>query len=167
MKIDYRKQIKVDGESMLLDILDTAGQDEYSALRDSYIRTGNVFILIYSITDRGSFEDIQFFYESVLRIKDNDSCGFILVGNKTDLENHRTVTFQEGQDLANILKALFFESSARSRMNITEIFEYAARIGPQYAVDSRIQRLERSKQRLRLWQFLERKRIKKAVTYNL
>ena len=58
----YRKQVCIDGETCMLDILDTAGQDEYSAMRDQYMRTGQGFLLIYAITSRGSFDETKSFY---------------------------------------------------------------------------------------------------------
>lgn len=54
----------------LLDILDTAGQEEYSAMREQYMRTGEGFLLVYSIIDRNSFEEIQTFHQQILRVKD-------------------------------------------------------------------------------------------------
>ena len=57
----YRKQVTIDNETCLLDILDTAGQEEYSAMRDQYMRTGQGFILTYAITSRQSFDEINVF----------------------------------------------------------------------------------------------------------
>ncbi len=71
---------------MLIDLLDTAGQEEYSALRDQYVRSGGGFLLMYSIISRSSFEEVQVFYEQVKRSKDEDRPeGIVLVGNKCDL----------------------------------------------------------------------------------
>ena len=53
----YRKQIDVDGEAIMLDILDTAGQEEFSALRDSYMRTGDGFVLVYAVNSSTSIYD--------------------------------------------------------------------------------------------------------------
>ena len=55
----YRKQIKVDGIPATVDIVDTAGQEEFNAMRDSWIRNGKGFLLVYSITNRGSFEELE------------------------------------------------------------------------------------------------------------
>jgi len=54
----YRKQCVIDEEVALLDVLDTAGQEEYSAMREQYMRTGEGFLLVYSITSRNSFEEM-------------------------------------------------------------------------------------------------------------
>eukprot|EP00034_Subulatomonas_tetraspora_P001159 GABW01001448.1.p1 GENE.GABW01001448.1~~GABW01001448.1.p1 ORF type:complete len:126 (+),score=14.46 GABW01001448.1:68-445(+) len=55
----YRKQVEIDGTPCMLDILDTAGQEEYSALRDQYMKTGQGFVLVYSITSPTSYEALQ------------------------------------------------------------------------------------------------------------
>ena len=65
-------QVTIDDETCLLDILDTAGQEEYSAMRDQYMRTGQGFLCVYSITSKGSFEEIASFREQILRVKDAD-----------------------------------------------------------------------------------------------
>ena len=88
----YRKQCVIDDEVALLDVLDTAGQEEYSAMREQYMRTGEGFLLVYSITSRQSFEEIVTFQQQILRVKDKDYFPIIVVGNKCDLENERQVS---------------------------------------------------------------------------
>jgi small GTP-binding protein len=76
----------------LLDVLDTAGQEEYSAMREQYMRTGEGFLLVYSITSRQSYEEILVFQQQILRVKDKDYFPIIVVGNKCDLEGERQVS---------------------------------------------------------------------------
>jgi GTPase KRas len=90
----YRKQCVIDEEVALLDVLDTAGQEEYSAMREQYMRTGEGFLLVYSITSRQSFEEIMTFQQQILRVKDKDYFPIIVVGNKCDLEGDRQVSKQ-------------------------------------------------------------------------
>jgi GTPase KRas protein len=90
----YRKQCVIDDEVALLDVLDTAGQEEYSAMREQYMRTGEGFLLVYSITSRQSFEEIMTFQQQILRVKDKDYFPIIVVGNKCDLEGERQVSKQ-------------------------------------------------------------------------
>merc|ERR1712010_395827 len=111
----YRKQVVIDNNSCLLEILDTAGQEEFTALRDQWIRDCEGFVLIYSITSRPSFEQISVF-------KDQDRIPMMLVGNKCDLEEKREVSTQEGQDLARAFGANFKEASAKTRVNVEEAF---------------------------------------------
>jgi GTPase KRas len=84
----------IDTEDALLDVLDTAGQEEYSAMREQYMRTGEGFLLVYSITSRQSFEEIMTFQQQILRVKDKDYFPIIVVGNKCDLEGERQVSKQ-------------------------------------------------------------------------
>jgi GTPase KRas protein len=81
----------------LLDVLDTAGQEEYSAMREQYMRTGEGFLLVYSITSRQSFEEILTFEQQILRVKDKDYFPMIVVGNKADLEGEREVSTEGEQ----------------------------------------------------------------------
>jgi GTPase KRas protein len=118
----YRKQVTIDAETCLLDILDTAGQEEYSAMRDQYMRTGQGFILVYAIISRASFDEISSFREQILRVKDKDKVPMVLVGNKSDLESDRQVTTAEGQNLAKQFGCPFMESSAKTRTNVEEVF---------------------------------------------
>eukprot|EP01132_Coremiostelium_polycephalum_P010389 gene10389-12760_t len=118
----YRKQVTIDEETCLLDILDTAGQEEYSAMRDQYMRTGQGFLCVYSITSRSSYDEIASFREQILRVKDKDRVPMILVGNKCDLDYERQVTISEGQDLAKSFNCPFMETSAKSRINVEESF---------------------------------------------
>nr|XP_054757400.1 GTPase HRas-like [Lytechinus pictus] len=66
----YRKQVVIDGETCLLDILDTAGQEEYSAMRDQYMRTGEGFLCVFAINNEKSFEDVNLYREQIKRVKD-------------------------------------------------------------------------------------------------
>ena len=95
----YRKQCVIDDEVALLDVLDTAGQEEYSAMREQYMRTGEGFLLVYSITSRQSFEEIMTFQQQILRVKDKDYFPIIVVGNKCDLESERQVSTEGGSSL--------------------------------------------------------------------
>jgi len=118
----YRKQVTIDEETCLLDILDTAGQEEYSAMRDQYMRTGQGFICVYAITSRSSFDEITSFREQILRVKDADKVPMVIAGNKADLESERQVSRAEGTDLARSFSAPFMETSAKTRVNVEESF---------------------------------------------
>lgn len=65
----------------MLDILDTAGQEDYSAMRDQYMRTGQGFYCVYDITSRTSFDEIASLHDMILRVKDADNVPMVLVGN--------------------------------------------------------------------------------------
>jgi GTPase KRas protein len=121
----YRTSISVDGEMISLDILDTAGQEEYSALRDQYMRSGDGYVIVYSITSTSSFLEANGFREQLYRVLDKDLTEFIpivLCGNKCDLESERQVQKIEAEKIAEEWKVLFFETSAKTQINITETF---------------------------------------------
>ncbi|WAQ92488.1 hypothetical protein PtA15_16A396 [Puccinia triticina] len=118
----YRKQCVIDEEVALLDVLDTAGQEEYSAMREQYMRTGEGFLLVYSITSRNSFEEISTFHQQILRVKDKDYFPVIVVANKCDLEYERQVGAHEGRELARHFGCRFIETSAKQRINVDEAF---------------------------------------------
>lgn len=118
----YRKQVTIDEETCLLDILDTAGQEEYSAMRDQYMRTGQGFLCVYSLTNRGSFEEIRAFREQILRVKDCDRVPMVIVGNKLDLEAERVVSKEEGKELAADFKCPWMETSAKARIRVEDCF---------------------------------------------
>ncbi|GAA5951292.1 hypothetical protein JCM8115_005111 [Rhodotorula mucilaginosa] len=118
----YRKQCMIDEEVALLDVLDTAGQEEYSAMREQYMRTGEGFLLVYSITSRNSFDEISTFHQQILRVKDKDYFPVVVVANKADLEHERQVGTHEGQALAKHFGCRFIETSAKQRMNVDEAF---------------------------------------------
>jgi len=123
----YRKQCMVDDEVALLDVLDTAGQEEYGAMREQYMRTGEGFLLVYSITSRNSFEEISTFHQQILRVKDKDTFPVIIVANKADLEYERQVGANEGRDLAKHFGCKFIETSAKQRTNVDEAFSILVR----------------------------------------
>ncbi|CAN6666359.1 ras-like protein 1 [Trichomonascus vanleenenianus] len=118
----YRKQCVVDDQLAILDVLDTAGQEEYSAMREQYMRTGEGFLLVYSITSRSSFEEVAAFYQQILRVKDRDQFPVVIVGNKSDLETERQVSYEEGMQLARQFNCKFIETSAKHRINVEEGF---------------------------------------------
>jgi GTPase KRas protein len=118
----YRKQCVIDGEVALLDVLDTAGQEEYSAMREQYIRTGEGFMLVYSIASRQNFEEILTFQQQILRVKDKDYFPIIIVGNNCSREAEREVSFEEGESLARSFGCKFFETDVKSGKNVENAF---------------------------------------------
>lgn len=73
-------------------VLDTAGQEEFSAMREQYMRSGEGFLLVFSVTDHSSFDEILKFHRQILRVKDRDEFPMLMVGNKADLDHHRSVS---------------------------------------------------------------------------
>lgn len=148
---------------MILDILDTVGKEDYLTLRDDYIRSGDVYLILYSVVDRESFVEAKQYKEYIAQIKESEQLPVVLVGNKTDLESKRQVSTEEGKDLANRWNVLFFETSAKFGKNVDKLFYEAAKIAVQCSISHRILSLEMQTEHLKKWQFLKKKRTKKEV----
>ena len=122
----YRTTINVNNQDIILNILDTAGQEEFYALRDQYIRSGDGYIIVFSITSVTSFLEVNAIKEQlnmILDVDDNTLIPIILVGNKCDLEEYRQVQSSDAQRLAEEWKVKYFETSAKNKTNIHKIFE--------------------------------------------
>jgi GTPase KRas protein len=118
----------------MLEVLDTAGQEDYISLRDQWIRDGEGFVLVYSISSRASFQQLRSFYNQIRRVKESSgSPGYansptfgpspvMLVGNKCDRVTEREVSTQEGSSLARELGCDFVEASAKNCVNVEKAF---------------------------------------------
>ena len=94
----YRKLVEVDGEPAYMDILDTAGQEEFSSMQDEFFRQGKGFLLIYSIISKDSFEHAKTLRDKIKRARDDPDkkLALVLCGNKCDLEIQRQVQKSDG-----------------------------------------------------------------------
>jgi len=118
----YRKKVVLDGEEVQIDILDTAGQEDYAAIRDNYFRSGEGFLCVFSITEDDSFQSTQEFREQILRVKQDTNIPFILVGNKADLTGSRQVPLATANGKANEWQVPYVETSAKTRENVDKVF---------------------------------------------
>ncbi|XP_057296329.1 ras-related protein Rap-1b isoform X1 [Hydractinia symbiolongicarpus] len=119
----YRKQVEVDGQQAMLEILDTAGTEQFTAMRDLYMKNGQGFVLVYSITAQSTFNDLMDLRDQILKVKDTNDVPMVLVGNKCDLEDERVVGKDQGQNLAKQFEnCTFLETSAKMKINVNEIF---------------------------------------------
>jgi len=127
----YRKQVQIDGKPALLDILDTAGQEEYAALQDQWIREGDGFLIVYAINSEESFDEADMIRSKIIRILDSDpddpDVAIVLVGNKCDLEHERKVTKEQLNEKQREWKCGIFETSAKEKQNIDECFYQVVR----------------------------------------
>jgi len=118
----YRKKVVLDGEEVQIDILDTAGQEDYAAIRDNYFRSGEGFLCVFSIKEQESFQATQDFREQILRVKNDENIPFLLVGNMVDLEELRQVSVDEANKRAQEWKVNYVETSAKTRANVDKVF---------------------------------------------
>lgn len=122
----YRKAINVGGKDVLVDILDTAGVDEWGVMRDAFMRDGEVFVLMFSVTDRSSLEDLSSYRERIFRLKEVERVPMVVVANKVDVgEDERKVFEGEGENLASSWGVPFIQCSAKTGQNVTEVFTSA------------------------------------------
>ncbi len=105
-----------------LQIWDTAGQETFRALVRAYYRGTVGCLLVYDITKKSTFESIVFWLDELKSRVHNVSIA--LVGNKIDLEANREVTFEEGKEFAEKNNLIFFETSAKTSVNIDATFTY-------------------------------------------
>jgi len=125
----YRKLVEVDGVPAYMDILDTAGQEEFSSMQDEFFRQGKGFLLVYSIISRDSFEHTKTLRDKIKRARDDpeQKLALVLCGNKCDLDIQRQVTKQEGKELAKEWGCPFFETSAKEKINNSTVFAQCVR----------------------------------------
>lgn len=118
----YRKKITLDNQEIQVDILDTAGQEDYAAIRDNYLRSGEGFLCLFSITEQESLNSARELREQILRVKNDDNIPFILVGNKSDLDERRDVSFEAASEQAANWKVPYVETSAKTGKNVETAF---------------------------------------------
>lgn len=118
----FSKNLKIQGQEYQLELIDTAGQDEYSIVPQSYSMNIDGFVLVYSVTSRKSFDVVSVIHEKLLDMTGKAHLPMVLVGNKTDLRMERVVSVEDGRKLANSWKASFLESSAKDNQKAVDIF---------------------------------------------
>ena len=120
--------IKIDNKIIKLQIWDTCGQETYRSLISNFYKTSSLAFIIYSITDRKSFDDIEKWIKE-LRINCSPDIKIFLIGNKNDLEEYRIISKSEGENLCKKFGFEYFiETSAKTGNNAKEIFVKSAMI---------------------------------------
>ena len=117
---------KIDGQNIRLQIWDTCGQEEYRSLIQNFYRNASLAIIVYSIDNMKSFENIENWLNEI-KIQGNPDVKIFLIGNKIDLEDKRKVTKEMGEKFfkENGLN-LFLETSAKNGTNVVDVFSKAA-----------------------------------------
>ncbi|KAL7881316.1 hypothetical protein AOLI_G00081640 [Acnodon oligacanthus] len=144
----YLKHTEIDGQWAILDVLDTAGQEEFSAMREQYMRTGDGFLIVFSVTDKASFEHVDRFHQLILRVKDRESFPMILVANKVDLVHLRKVTSEQGCEMAAKHNITYIETSAKDPpMNVDKAFHELVRVIRQQVPERSLKKKKKMKWR--------------------
>lgn len=117
------KTIAVEGKQVKLQIWDTAGQERFRTITQSYYRSANGVIIVYDITKRSSFTNLQKWIEEVRRYTASNVL-LILIGNKCDLEEEREVGFEEAEEMCQYIPEILFvmETSAKENTNVEDAF---------------------------------------------
>eukprot|EP01083_Nonionella_stella_P208418 756365_1 len=127
----YHKQLSIDGHACMLDVLDTAGQDEFAALTDRWIRETEIFLILFAIDNVSSFRDVQRFKTIIQHIKEDTTTLIILVGHKVDLEEDRKVSTEDANKLVEswgTRENMYIEASAKDRIRSDDCFMDAVRL---------------------------------------
>jgi Ras-related protein Rap-1A/Ras-related protein Rap-1B len=121
----YRKQTTINGKMTMLEILDTAGTEQFVSMRDIYINNSDCIIVAYSIISKSSLDDAINIHDHITLINENQNTEpiIILCGTKCDIEEERVIDKEQGQSLADEWGCLFIETSAKLNKNINECFE--------------------------------------------
>lgn len=126
----YRKQVEVDDKVCLMQILDTAGQEEFNVMRDGWMRNGDCFLLVFSATSRNSFEEMQACHKHLLRVKDAEAADVpvVMVMNKMDTPKcEQEVSVDEAEETARAFGCPLIQTSAKTALNVTDCFHEAVR----------------------------------------
>ncbi|KAI1246192.1 hypothetical protein MGN70_013089 [Eutypa lata] len=91
-------------------------------MRDLYMKTGQGFLLVFSITSPSSLSELASLRDEIIRIKDDDTVPIVICGNKADLEDQRAVPRTKGFSISQRWGAPYYEASARTRTNVDEVF---------------------------------------------
>lgn len=115
----------VKNKRVKLQIWDTAGQEKFQTITQSYYHNADAAAVVYDVTNRDTFDSASKWYEDVMQLSSPECCK-VLIGNKCDLESKRQVTTDEGRELADLLQIPFLETSAMEADNVVEMFQTMA-----------------------------------------
>jgi len=118
----YIKVLDYKGVPCFIEVLDTAGQETFQAMRELYMKNGEGFALVFSITNQRSLSELEPIRNGILKAQNVPNIPLVLVGNKIDLENKRKVTKNEAEAVAKSWGVPLIEASAKENINIRDIF---------------------------------------------
>ena len=121
----YKKNTTIENQLYNIEILDTAGEDDYQNMMDMWINFGEGFLLVFAINDKESFSLLRGKRERIIKGKHGQTTPMLLVGNKQDLKD-RQVQYNEAKQLADLWGIEYIETSAKTNYNVQEAFEKLA-----------------------------------------
>jgi len=124
--VDFKiRTIEQDGKTVKLQIWDTAGQERFRTITSSYYRGAHGIIIVYDVTDRESFNNVKHWITEIDKYA-AEGVNKLLVGNKSDLQSKKVVSYDEAKELADGLGVQFLETSAKNAHNVEESFNCMA-----------------------------------------
>ncbi len=114
----FSKIVRYKGQDYAIEILDTAGQDEFSIMNQKHLIGVHGYVLVYSVVSRSSFEMLRVIRDKILNSTGTDTIPMIVVGNKSDLTTQKNVSSEEGIKLATEFNCAFIETSAKNNDNV-------------------------------------------------
>jgi Ras-related protein Rab-1A len=141
--VDFKiKTFDIDEKKIKMQIWDTAGQERFKNIIASYYRGAHGILLIYDVTDKDSFKNLS---NWIIEIEKNSSKQVlkVLIGNKTDLEDKRVVTYNQGKEFADTYGLKYIETSAKKNLNVNEAFET---LGRELIIASEEKKITKQKQ---------------------
>ena len=117
------KDIKINEEQLKLEIWDSIGHESLRSANKIFMKNTDIALIVYDITNRQSFLNLNEFYEELININKRDKMIIGIAANKSDLYENAKVNKEEGEEYAKNINALFFESTATDHENVVNIFE--------------------------------------------
>ena len=143
--VDFKiKTLEIDGKKIKMQIWDTAGQERFKNIIASYYRGAHGILLLYDVTDRESFKNLS---NWLIEIEKNANKNIlkVLIGNKTDLQEKRIISYNQGKEFADTYGLKYVETSAKKNLNVTEAFETLGREIMAANADKKITRQKQNK----------------------
>mmetsp|Transcript_7493 Transcript_7493/g.12032 ORF Transcript_7493/g.12032 Transcript_7493/m.12032 type:complete len:279 (-) Transcript_7493:348-1184(-) len=123
----YRKTVNVDNRLCMLELLDTAGQDDFESLRHQWMQDKHGYIFVYSVLDRQSLDELDQFFDLHKQINSSNHVPIILAANKKDVTDadpkRRKISESEGRKKASQYGATYIETSAATGEHVIDVFE--------------------------------------------
>ena len=143
--VDFKiKTIEIDQKKVKMQIWDTAGQERFKNIISSYYRGANGILLIYDVTEKESFKSLS---NWLIEIEKNGNKNVlkVLIGNKSDLEDKRVISFNQGKEFSDMYGLKFIETSAKKNLNVNEAFESLGREIMESNVDYKVSKQMKNK----------------------
>ena len=143
--VDFKiKTFEIDSKKIKMQIWDTAGQERFKNIISSYYRGAHGILLLYDVTDKESFKNLS---NWLIEIEKNASKNIlrILIGNKSDLEDKRVITYAQGKEFADTYGLKFIETSAKKNLNVSEAFETLGRELMNAGAEKKIEKQKENK----------------------